>query len=133
MTQLLQDLAPYELSAAGFFVLMERWAVLRSSIRSFVSTFDVVLCPVAAGPAPLHGCRPSDDGELTSYDEYAYSFAYAIAGLPSVSVPAGGERGLPIGIQVVARAFRDDVALAAASHLESPLADGVPLPPALTG
>jgi Asp-tRNA(Asn)/Glu-tRNA(Gln) amidotransferase A subunit family amidase len=131
MTRLLEDIAPFELSAAGFFELMERWAGLRSSIRRFVATFDVVLCPVAAGPAPLHGCRPSDDGELTSYDDYAHSFAYAIAGLPSASVPAGGERGLPIGVQVVAHAFRDDVALAAASYLESALIDDVPPAPAL--
>lgn len=133
MRRLLEDLAPFELSAAGFFLLMERWAALRSTIRRVVSSFDVVLCPVAAGPAPLHGRRPSDDGELTSYDEYAYSFAYAIAGLPSVSVPAGGERGLPIGIQVVARAFRDDVALGVANRLEAALAGDVPRPPALTG
>lgn len=131
MTRLLEDLAPFELSAAGFFALMERWAALRSSIRRFVSELDVVLCPVAAGPAPLHGRRPSDDGELTSYDEYAYSFAYAIAGLPSVSVPAGGERGLPIGIQVVAPAFRDALALEVASYLETSLAGDVPRPPAL--
>ena len=129
MTQLLAELVPLELSSAGFFALMERWAALRSSIRRFVSAFDVVLCPVAAGPAPLHGRRPSDDGELTSYDEYAYSFAFAIAGLPSVSVPAGGEKGLPIGIQVVARAFRDEVALGVAAHLERALADEVPRPP----
>lgn len=130
MARLLEDIAPFELSAAEFFALMGRWAALRSSIRRFVSRFDVVLCPVAAGPAPLHGCRPSDGGELTSYDEYGYSFAYAIAGLPAASVPAGGERGLPIGVQVVARAFRDDVALGVASYLESALADDVPRPPA---
>ena len=133
MTQLLEDLAPFELSAAGFFELMERWANLRSALRRFVSRFDVVLCPVAAGPAPLHGCRPSDNTGLTSYDDYAYSFAYAIAGLPSVAVPVGGEGGLPIGIQVVGRAFRDDLALGVASCLESALADEVPVPPVLAG
>ena len=133
MAQLLEDLTPFQLSAAGFFELMERWAGLRSSLRRFVSTFDVVLCPVAAGPAPRHGCRPSDGTALTSYDDYAYSFAYAIAGVPSVSVPVGGEGGLPIGIQVVARAFRDDVTLAVASHLESALAGEVPAPPGLVG
>ena len=55
--------------------------------------------PGSGGSAPLHGCRPSDDAELTSYDEFAYSFTYAIAGLPAASVPAGGERGLPIGVR----------------------------------
>jgi amidase len=127
---LLEGLRPFALSAEGFFGLMRRWASLRAEIRRFVGQFDVVLCPVAAGPAPLHGCRPSDDAELTDYDEFAYSFAYAIAGLPAASVPAGGERGLPIGVQVVAQAMRDDVALAVGGMLERALADSVPpVPP----
>jgi Asp-tRNA(Asn)/Glu-tRNA(Gln) amidotransferase A subunit family amidase len=110
---------------------MRSWAGLRTEIRRFVAEFDAVLCPVAAGPAPLHGCRPSDDAELTDYDEFAYSFAYAVAGLPAASVPAGGERGLPVGVQVVARAFRDDVALAVAAILERELGDAVPQVPPL--
>jgi amidase len=128
---LLDALRPFALSAEEFFVLMRRWAGLRTEIRRFVAEFDAVLCPVAAGPAPLHGCRPSDDGELTDYDEFAYSFAYAIAGLPAASVPAGGERGLPVGVQVVAQAFRDDVALAVAAILERELGDAVPQVPPL--
>jgi Asp-tRNA(Asn)/Glu-tRNA(Gln) amidotransferase A subunit family amidase len=123
---LLEGLRPLALSAAEFFELMREWAALRTTLRRFVARFDVVLCPVAAGPAPLHGRRPSDDAELTSYDEFAYSFAYAIAGLPAASVPAGGERGLPVGVQVVARAFRDNVALAVAGVLERALQDVVP-------
>jgi amidase len=128
---LLEGLRPFALTAEEFFQLMRRWAALRSEIRRFVSAFDVVLCPVAAGPAPLHGCRPSDDAELTTYDEFAYSFAYAIAGLPAASVPAGGERGLPVGVQVVGHAFRDDVVLAVAAELERRLADVVPPVPPL--
>jgi Asp-tRNA(Asn)/Glu-tRNA(Gln) amidotransferase A subunit family amidase len=123
---LLDGLRPFALTAEGFFRLMRRWAELRAEIRRFVSEFDAIICPVAAGPAPLHGCRPSDDTELTNYDDFAYSFAYAIAGLPAVSVPAGGENALPIGVQVVAPAFRDDIALAVAEVIERRLACGVP-------
>jgi Asp-tRNA(Asn)/Glu-tRNA(Gln) amidotransferase A subunit family amidase len=123
---LLEMLREYAVSADGFFELMRRWAALRSALRRFVSSYDVVLAPVAAGPAPLHGCRPSDNTELTDYDDFAYSFAYAIAGLPVVAVPAGSERGLPVGVQVVGRAYRDDVALAAAAVLETALAADVP-------
>lgn len=126
---LLESLEPFALTAQDFFELMERWASLRSALRRFVSGYDAVLCPVAAGPAPRHGCRPSDDEELTSYDEYAYSFAYAIAGLPAASVPCGAERGLPVGVQVVARAYRDDVTLAVSAMLESALAAEVPAVP----
>ena len=132
---LLESLRPFALTAEGFFELMERWSALRGALRRFVSGHDAVLCPVAAGPAPRHGCRPSDDGELTGYEEYAYSFAYAIAGLPSASVPCGGERGLPVGVQVIAPAYRDEVTLAVAAVLESALAAEVPAVPikSLTG
>jgi Asp-tRNA(Asn)/Glu-tRNA(Gln) amidotransferase A subunit family amidase len=128
---LLNGLEPLALSAEGFFALVRRWTELRSSLRRFVSRYDVVLCPVAAGPAPRHGRRPSDDGELGDYAEYGYSFAYAIAGVPVVVVPAGTERGLPVGVQVVGRAYCDHVALAAAAALERALVDALPAPPAL--
>ena len=131
MSWLLESLESFELSAAGYFELMQRWIALRSALRRFVADYDVVLCPVAAGPAPLHGRRPSDDGELTDYVEYGYSFAYAIGGVPVVCVPAGTERGLPVGIQVVASADRDHVALAAAAVVERERASAVPVPPPL--
>jgi len=127
VSELLESLAPLALSAEEFFGLMRRWSELRSRLRRFVSGFDVVLCPVAAGPAPLPGRRPGDGGELTDYGDYGYAFAYAIAGVPGAVVPAGAEGGLPIGVQVLARAYGDHLALAAAAALEREL--GAVLPP----
>jgi Asp-tRNA(Asn)/Glu-tRNA(Gln) amidotransferase A subunit family amidase len=129
MTALLEGLAPLALSAGAFFDLVRRWAERRSALRRFVAGYDVVLCPVVAGPAPLHGRRPSDDGELTDLGEYVYAFAYAIAGVPAAVVPAGTERGLPVGVQVLAPAYRDHVALGAAAALEPALRDALPRPP----
>jgi Asp-tRNA(Asn)/Glu-tRNA(Gln) amidotransferase A subunit family amidase len=133
LASLLEGLAGSSLTAEGFFELTRRWIALRSALRRFVGGYDVVLCPVAAGPAPLHGRRPSDDGELTDYGEYGYSFAYAIAGVPGAVVPAGEERGLPVGVQVLAGAYRDHIALAAAAVLEDALDESVPPPPTLVG
>ena len=110
MSWLLESLEPLELSAAGYFELMQRWIALRSALRRFVAGYDVVLCPVAAGPAPLHGRRPSDDGELTDYVEYGKPFAYAIGGVPVVT-PGRHGAGLPVGIQVVCTVDHDHVAL----------------------
>lgn len=131
VTSLLDDLKSSSLTAEEFFALMRRWIALRTTLRSFLGRYDVLVCPVAAGPAPLHGRRPSDDGELTDYREFGYSFAYAIAGVPSTVVPAGAERGLPIGVQIVAGANRDHVALAASAALESELAGEPPALPTL--
>lgn len=125
---LLSELEPLALTAGGFFEFMERWIAMRSSIRMHTSAYDAVLCPVVAGPAPKHGRRPSDDGELRDYDEYGYSFAYAVAGLPAAVVPVTIERGTPVGVQVVAPAYHDHVALAVAAELESAFRGAVPPP-----
>jgi len=45
---------------------------------------------------------------------------YNVTGWPSVVVRGGtSPEGLPIGVQVVARPWREDVALAVAQHIES--------------
>lgn len=127
---LLEGLRESALSAEGFFALTRRWIALRRRLRAFAGAFDVVICPVAGGPAPLHGRRPGDDGDLDDYRPFAHVQTYSVAGLPVVVVPAGSERGLPIGVQVVARAFHDHVALAAGAALETALTGTRPPPPA---
>ena len=58
------------------------------------------------------------DEPLESYEAFNYTHVYSAAGLPVAVVRVGEERGLPVGVQIVAPAFRDDVALAAAGALE---------------
>ncbi len=116
--RLLEDLRPLAVDAAGFFALARRMFELRAAVRAFVAAYDVVICPVTAGPAPLHGCTPGDDTPLESYLVFNYTHVYSLAGLPVAVVRVGEEDGLPIGAQVVAGAFRDHVALAAARLLE---------------
>jgi amidase len=132
VVELLDGLEPLALSAGEFFSLVRRWAAMRSDLRRFVAGFDAVLAPVAAGPAPLPGRRPGDGEVLTDYGDYAYSFAYAIAGVPGAVVPAGAEGHLPIGVQVLAHAYHDHVALGVARALEVELGDVLPPLPALT-
>jgi amidase len=121
MAWLLDDLRRYALTADGFFALLRRWIDVRARLRMFLRGYDVVLCPVLPGPAPLHGCRPGDDAPLEDYLAFSYVQAYSIAALPVAVVPVGAERGLPIGVQVVAAPFEDHVALAAAATLEEAL------------
>jgi Asp-tRNA(Asn)/Glu-tRNA(Gln) amidotransferase A subunit family amidase len=116
--RLLEDIRPLRLDATGLFTLQRRMFALRAAIRSFVGRFDVVLCPVTAGPAPLHGCAPGTDEPIESYLPFNYTHAFSIAGLPVAVVRVGSERELPIGVQVVASAFHDHVCLAVAGALE---------------
>jgi ABC-type sugar transport system ATPase subunit/Asp-tRNA(Asn)/Glu-tRNA(Gln) amidotransferase A subunit family amidase len=118
MSRLLADLRPLALDATDFFSLLARLFAFRASVRAFVGCFDVVLAPPAAGPAPLHGCVPGTDEPLETYDAFNYTHVYSAAGLPVAVVRVGEEQGLPVGVQVVANAFREDVALAVAAALE---------------
>jgi amidase len=82
-----------------------------------------LLCPVVAGPAPLHG-EPPGGLPRSSYGEYrAFDYVHlmALAGLPAMSVPVGAEGGLPVGVQLAAAPWREDLVLAAGAALEARL------------
>ena len=120
---LLETMAGRALSAAQWFDLQGELFGLRAAVRALFEAVDVLLCPVAAGPAPPHGRAPGPGG--TSDDgaglPHAFDFVHlvALAGLPAASVPAGDEEGLPIGVQVAGAPYREDVVLAVASALEA--------------
>jgi amidase len=89
------------------------WDRFRRSMLAFMDDFDVILTPAAEQPATPHG---------TPAGWIPYTLAYSLTGWPCVVVRAGtSPEGLPIGVQVVARPWRDDVALAAAQVVEQAL------------
>lgn len=95
---------------------LRRWDALRADWRRFGERFDVILSPVFPTPAPLHG-------ELASArDRTHYTNVFNLTGWPAATVRCGtGAGGLPIGVQVAARPWEDEVALAAAGVLERAL------------
>lgn len=50
-------------------------------------------------------------------------------GVPAVAVPTGLADGLPTGVQIVGRAFREDLCLAAAQEIENRLGVLTPVDP----
>lgn len=120
----LDNALPSEVPSAIFFEeQLRRLFDLRARVRAHLSPYDIVVCPVAPGPAPLHNQAPAE-GEGAKADGYSwlnYASTYSVAGLPVAVVPAGEESGLPLGVQIVAPAFRDDLALAAARRVEASL------------
>ena len=88
---------------------MGRWAAFRSRMQQFVGGYDVMLSPVTPAPAPLHGCQPGDE-PLESYVAWSNVMAYTMAGGPVAVVPAGTDRGMPVGVHIAAAPFADQVA-----------------------
>ena len=101
-----------------FTALLEEVDAYRSEMLTFLQQYDVILCPVCAFPAPPHGSTM----EPEMRKGFSYTGAYNLTGWPGVVVRAGtSPEGLPIGVQVVARPWREDVALAVAQQLETAL------------
>ena len=89
------------------------WDRFRRALIGFMAHYDVILTPAAERPATPHG---TDAGWIP------YTLPYSLTGWPCVVVRAGtSPEGLPIGVQIVARPWRDDVALAAAYAIERAL------------
>jgi amidase len=93
-----------------------RWDTWRDRMLGFMEQYDIVLCPVSATPAMAHGTTRS------ALPGFSYVLTYSLTASPAVVVRAGtSSEGLPIGVQIVPKHWREDVALAAAQQIESAL------------
>ena len=103
------------LSATELETVVNRWYTVRSAMLSFFKNYDVVLSPVNAFPAMPHGTEKE-------FKSYSYTMAYNLTGWPAGVVRGGtSSEGLPIGVQIVAHPWREDVALAVAALIEESL------------
>jgi amidase len=100
----------FVLSSAQVEEHLFRWDRFRRALIGFMARYDAILTPVAERPATPHG---TDPGWIP------YTLPYSLTGWPCAVVRAGtSPEGMPIGVQVVARPWRDDVALAVAAAIE---------------
>jgi amidase len=109
------------LVGAEFSALLESWDDFRSEALRFFQGYDVLLSPVATTVAPPHG---TGDASAFGYTQY-----FSLTGWPCAVVPGGWDGGLPLGLQIVARPLREDVALRVAAFVEAELG-GWRAPPA---
>jgi len=105
--------------------LLNAWAeldLLRSKTLAEMSDFPVLLCPVASIPAFRHNERSwIVEGRSVDYlDAVRHTQWFNTLACPAAVVPVGkSPEDLPIGVQIVARPFQDEIALGVASILDS--------------
>jgi amidase len=125
-TTALSPLLQLMLRAAGsramtlpeFGAFLARWDVWKGEMIGFMQQYDVLLSPVVAQPAPQHGTTFHPN----VFIGFGYAATHNMTGWPAVVVRCGtSPEGLPIGVQIAARPWREDVALAVALHLETAL------------
>ena len=104
-----------------------RWDLFRNSMLRFIENYDALLSPVMPYPALLHGTGWDDDKVIG----FGYPQMHNLTGWPTATVRIGtSPEGLPIGVQVAARPWREDVALALVQHLEQTFG-GWKMPPSM--
>jgi len=105
--------------------LLDTWImrdVVRMQVFSQMRDFPILLCPVASVPAFRHGERSWNiDGQTVRYlDAWSYTEWFNLLGTPAISIPFGrSNEGLPIGVQIVARPWEEEMVLATAAELEA--------------
>ena len=105
------------ISTAEFTEALEELDLYRSDMLRFMSGYDVIVCPTTATAAPPHGATFEESNRNAFY-----TGPYNLTGWPGTVVRCGtSSEGLPIGVQVIARPWREDVSLAVAAWLESVL------------
>jgi amidase len=109
--------------------LASRSTLLRAWML-FFEDFPLVLVPVSCEPPFPAGHDQGDDDTLDRLvTAQRAQFPAACLGLPGISVPTGIAAGLPMGVQLIAGRFREDLLLDAAEIIEARAPMPTPLDP----
>jgi amidase len=108
----------------------------RRIVEAFVTSFDLLVTPtMACLPPPVGALRAGADDDplmalLNSYPMAVFTSLFNVTGQPAISVPIHHDdaTGLPVGVQIIAAPWREDLLLQAARTLElaQPWADRRP-------
>lgn len=110
-----------QISAEKHGAQMLRIENYRSRMLSHMARYDVLISPVTANPAPK---LPKPGAHPFADEEASYTECFNLTGWPSGVVRGGTTaEGMPIGVQVTANPWREDIVLAVMEHLEDVLPD----------
>ncbi|OAR23290.1 indole acetimide hydrolase [Streptomyces sp. ERV7] len=110
--------------------LMGTWMNLRRSWAEFLDTYPLVLGPSFTEPPVEPGLESRDRaGRDRVTSAMRLCTATSFVGVPAVAVPTGLTDGLPCGVQIIGRPFREDLCLAAAQAVEDRLGVLTPVDP----
>jgi len=116
LQQFLDIVAARAIPTERLLEILAEWDFIRTRMLSFFNppnSYDAIICPVAASPAIPHG------QSYERLDIFTYTMTYNFSGAPAGTVPFGlSADGLPIGVQISSRPWREDIVLAIMSYLE---------------
>lgn len=117
------DLAAWAATAARRTARQRVWG-------AFLAQYPILLLPVSLEPPFPQGLDLAGTQAFDSvFRAQAPMLAAPLLGIPGVSVPTGIADGLPMGVQVMAARWREDLALNAAEVIETACPMGTPIAP----
>ncbi|MDJ0756481.1 MAG: amidase [Ardenticatenaceae bacterium] len=113
-SSLTRYLAAPGFSPADTEALFDRLDHFRINMLKFWQQYDFIICPPQAFPALKNGSLSQN------YRGTSYTMSFNLTGWPAGVVRAGTSAdGLPIGVQVVAPPWREDIVLAVMQQIEN--------------
>ena len=99
---------------------LQRRVGLARSWQQFLGEYAVLLCPVSAEPPFADQLDVESAASFQRVLEAQLTqIALPLIGMPAISVATGADPRAPMGVQLVAARFREDVLFDAASEIES--------------
>src|SRR2546423_8455638 len=111
----------YVLSAGYYDAYYLKAQRVRALIaRDFAAAFERVDCLLTpTAPSAAFAIGDNSDDPIAMYLNDVFTISANLAGLPALSVPAGlSADGLPLGLQIVGRAFDEEMVLRGGDVLE---------------
>ncbi|MBA4495532.1 Asp-tRNA(Asn)/Glu-tRNA(Gln) amidotransferase subunit GatA [Paenactinomyces guangxiensis] len=100
--------------------------LIRQDFENIFAGYDVVIGPTT--PTTAFKIGEKVDDPLTMYVNDICTIPVNLAGLPAISVPCGLADGLPVGLQIIGKAFDESTVLRVA-HAYEQATERLPVPP----
>lgn len=87
---------------------------------AFLETYPVVLTPISVNPVPETNADLKGSQRIAElfWNDVRFMSAINVLGLPAAVVPVGLAKGAPVGVQIIASRYREDICLDAAAAIE---------------
>jgi amidase len=98
----------------------------RRIVEAFITSFDLIVTPtMACVPPPVGAWRASTDDDplmalVNSYPMAVFTSLFNVTGQPAISIPIHHDdaTGVPVGVQIIAAPWREDLLLQVSRSLE---------------
>jgi len=80
--------------------------LIRSDFENAFESVDAIMTPTSPTPATLKGAHAEDP--LAMYLSDIYTISANLAGIPGLSLPCGYVDGLPVGLQILGKPFKEE-------------------------